>query len=43
MFASPGWRTTGTRPASFLVTPPGWTARCLPTRPTLQHRQRSSG
>ncbi|RAI32413.1 DUF1254 domain-containing protein [Rhodoplanes serenus] len=25
VFASPGWRTTGTRPASFLVTPPGWT------------------
>jgi hypothetical protein len=23
-FASPGWRTTGTRPSTFLVTPPGW-------------------
>src|SRR5215467_6929309 len=25
VFASPGWRTTGTQAASFLVTPPGWT------------------
>jgi hypothetical protein len=25
VFASPGWRTTGTRAANFLVTPPGWT------------------
>jgi hypothetical protein len=24
VFASPGWRTTGTQPADFLVTPPGW-------------------
>ena len=24
VFASPGWRTTGTRAGSFLVTPPGW-------------------
>jgi hypothetical protein len=24
-FASPGWRTTGTQAANFLVTPPGWT------------------
>ena len=24
-FASPGWRTTGTGAANFLVTPPGWT------------------
>jgi hypothetical protein len=24
VFASPGWRTTGTRAANFLVTPPGW-------------------
>jgi len=23
-FASPGWRTTGTQAANFLVTPPGW-------------------
>jgi hypothetical protein len=23
-FASPGWRTTGTKAATFLVTPPGW-------------------
>jgi hypothetical protein len=25
VFASPGWRTTGTKASSFLVTPPGWT------------------
>ncbi|WP_448107050.1 DUF1254 domain-containing protein [Pseudomonas azerbaijanoccidentalis] len=25
VFASPGWRTTGTDAAQFLVTPPGWT------------------
>src|SRR5215472_3986833 len=24
VFASPGWRTTGTRAANYLVTPPGW-------------------
>jgi hypothetical protein len=24
VFASPGWRTTGTQAASFLITPPGW-------------------
>lgn len=24
VFASPGWRTTGTKAAHFLVTPPGW-------------------
>jgi hypothetical protein len=24
VFASPGWRTTGTQPQNFLVTPPGW-------------------
>src|SRR6516165_1940296 len=25
VFASPGWRTIGTAPGNFLVTPPGWT------------------
>ena len=25
VFASPGWRTTGTRAANFLITPLGWT------------------
>lgn len=25
VFASPGWRTTGTQAGDFLVTPPGWT------------------
>ncbi|MGY3118302.1 hypothetical protein ACVWXQ_002239 [Bradyrhizobium sp. S3.14.4] len=24
VFASPGWRTTGTKAANFLVVPPGW-------------------
>jgi hypothetical protein len=24
VFASPGWRTTGTQAQSFLITPPGW-------------------
>jgi hypothetical protein len=24
MFASPGWRTTGTQAGNFLITPPGW-------------------
>jgi hypothetical protein len=24
VFASPGWRTTGTKPGNFLVVPPGW-------------------
>lgn len=24
VFASPGWRTTGTQAATFLITPPGW-------------------
>jgi hypothetical protein len=24
VFASPGWRTTGTKPGNFLVTPPDW-------------------
>jgi hypothetical protein len=31
VFASPGWRTTGTQAGSFLVTPPGW-------RPDLRDR-----
>jgi hypothetical protein len=31
VFASPGWRTTGTRAQNFLVTPPGW-------RPDLRER-----
>jgi hypothetical protein len=26
VFASPGWRTTGTQVGNFLVTPPGWTS-----------------
>ncbi len=25
VFASPGWRTTGTEAQNFLITPPGWT------------------
>jgi len=31
VFASPGWRTTGTHPQNILVTPPGW-------RPDLRER-----
>src|SRR5215471_2221914 len=31
VFASPGWRTTGTQEGNFLVTPPGW-------RPDLRER-----
>ena len=27
VFASPGWRTTGTEAANFLITPPGWTGK----------------
>lgn len=27
VFASPGWRTTGTQAGNFLVTPPGWTGQ----------------
>lgn len=27
VFASPGSRTTGTKPVNFLVTPPGWTGK----------------
>ena len=30
VFASPGWRTTGTQAANFLVTPPGWSGN-VPT------------
>ena len=28
VFASPGWRTTGTQAGTFLVTPPGWRPIC---------------
>ena len=27
VFASPGWRTTGTQAGNFLVTPPGWNGK----------------
>jgi hypothetical protein len=30
VFASPGWRTTGTTPASYLVTLPGWSGTVPP-------------
>ena len=28
VFASPGWRTTGTKAGNFLLVPPGWTGKC---------------
>ena len=31
VFASPGWRTTGTQAGEFLIAPPGW-------RPDLRDR-----
>jgi hypothetical protein len=34
VFASPGWRTTGTKAGNFLVTPPGW-AGTVPDGMTL--------
>jgi hypothetical protein len=30
VFASPGWRTTGTQAGNFLVTPPGWSGGTVP-------------
>src|ERR1700741_3036250 len=30
VFASPGWRTTGTQAGNFLITPPGWTGTVPP-------------
>jgi hypothetical protein len=33
VFASPGWRTTGTQAQTFLVTPPGWSGT-VPTNVT---------
>jgi hypothetical protein len=33
VFASPGWRTTGTQAGNFLVTPPGWSG-IVPARMT---------
>ncbi|HTU49786.1 MAG TPA: DUF1254 domain-containing protein [Acidobacteriaceae bacterium] len=27
IFASPGWRTTGTEAADFMITPPGWSGK----------------
>jgi hypothetical protein len=29
VFASPGWRTTGTQAGNFLITPPGWNGTVL--------------
>jgi hypothetical protein len=30
VFASPGWRTTGTQAGNFLITPPGWSGTVPP-------------
>jgi hypothetical protein len=30
VFASPGWRTTGTQAGDFLITPPGWSGTAPP-------------
>ena len=53
VFASPGWRTTGTEAANFLVTPPGWrpdlrdrpsrSSSCPRTRSASRRRRRTSG
>src|SRR5438552_13248966 len=42
VFASPGWRTTGTQDANFLVTPPGWTGSMPRRRPADQAYQGGS-
>ena len=50
VFASPGWRTTGTQSGNFLVTPPGWTelfprgsAHCGADCLCLDHRPYQDG
>ena len=35
VFASPGWRTTGTQAGNFLITPPGWSGPALNEALTL--------
>ena len=36
VFASPGWRTTGTQAGNFLVAPPGWRPICATGRRRVQ-------
>ena len=51
VFASPGWRTTGTQAADFLITPPGWAGKipeglsriAAPTALRLDHRPHQDG
>ena len=53
VFASPGWRTTGTQAGNFLVTPPGWrpdlrdgssrSSSCRRTRSASMRRRPMSG
>jgi len=51
VFASPGWRTTGTKAGNFLITPAGWTGTVpdgmtridAPTPYCLRHRAHQDG
>jgi hypothetical protein len=45
VFASPGWRTTGTKAGNFLMTPPGWSGAVSEgfTRITVMRRLPMSG
>src|SRR5271165_5157574 len=36
VFASPGWRTTGTQAGNFIVVPPGWRGKLTPPADTKE-------